>query len=313
MSMNVQHFGGEHTDEKLKILSLYLDFYTTALKATPTPEQPFRLIYVDPFCGSGYWAPRGNDHAREGSPLIALAIDDRPFDVLLFNDDDGKNIKALRTVVDRDYPTRDVRYSSENAETFLLKICPTLSKTINPLGRGVIFIDPFATELSWASIESIAATETLDMILLFPRSALTRSSPNRLRRGCGNPFEATYNRVFGDTSWRKLYDEEFVEWFEATQIAKTSQNPRLFEISELEPNPEFEFRAHASAISYLYREKLKTVFAEVSDTYAVLETNGSPLFEVHFAVSNPDPRAGELAQRGANYILRNFRNVQIKD
>ena len=313
MSMRVQRFGGEHTDEKLKILNLYLDFYTTALKTKPTAEYPFRLIYVDPFCGSGYWAPCGDEHVREGSPLVALSIRDRPFDVLFFNDDDPDNIDALRNVVNRDNPTRQVRYSSEHAESFLLRVCPTLSKTTNPISRGVIFLDPFATQLSWESIESIAATETLDVLLLFPRSALTRSSPNRLRRGCESRFEATYTRVFGDTSWRKLYDQAFVEWFESTHVVAKYQTPRLFDFSELEPNLEFEFRAHASAISYLYREKLKTVFAEVSDTYAVLESNGSPLFEVHFAVSNPDPRARDLAQKGANHILRNFRNVQIKD
>ena len=311
--MHVQRFGGEHTDEKLKILRLYLTFYTSALKASPSAEQPFRLMYLDPYCGSGYWAPRDDSRAREGSPLIALSIDDRPFDELMFNDDDIEIVNSLRTVVNRKHPHRSVRYSSEPAEVFLSRVCPTLQKSVNPSCRGVIFIDPFATQLSWDSVAAISSTQTLDMILLFPRSALTRSSPNRLRRGGDNPFHAVLTRVFGDESWRQIYDEKFVQWFEASQYSEAAKNPTLIDFAELDPNPDYEFRAHASAISYLYRERLKSVFAEVSNTYAVLTANGSPLFEVHFAVSNPSPNAQALAQRGANHILRNYRNVQIKD
>ena len=41
-------FGGPWTTEKLGILEEYLDSYTTALK-----HQPFRLVYIDAFAGSG--------------------------------------------------------------------------------------------------------------------------------------------------------------------------------------------------------------------------------------------------------------------
>ena len=41
-------FGGDWTQEKLGILELYLDAYTTALK-----NKPFHLVYVDAFAGTG--------------------------------------------------------------------------------------------------------------------------------------------------------------------------------------------------------------------------------------------------------------------
>ena len=41
-------FGGPWTEEKLAILKKYLDTYTTVLK-----NQPFRLIYIDAFAGTG--------------------------------------------------------------------------------------------------------------------------------------------------------------------------------------------------------------------------------------------------------------------
>ena len=41
-------FGGDWTVHKLNILECYLDAYTTALK-----KQPFDLVYIDTFAGSG--------------------------------------------------------------------------------------------------------------------------------------------------------------------------------------------------------------------------------------------------------------------
>ena len=45
LSVNV---GGKWTIDKLDILERYLDAYTTALK-----NQPFKLMYIDAFAGTG--------------------------------------------------------------------------------------------------------------------------------------------------------------------------------------------------------------------------------------------------------------------
>ncbi|MCW9004921.1 MAG: three-Cys-motif partner protein TcmP, partial [Gammaproteobacteria bacterium] len=46
--MTSHKFGGSHTKIKLELVRLYIDFYTRVLK-----NQPFNLIYIDPFAGSG--------------------------------------------------------------------------------------------------------------------------------------------------------------------------------------------------------------------------------------------------------------------
>ena len=313
LTLLAQQFGGEHTDEKLKILRLYLDFFTQVLKASPSASNPFKLAYVDPFCGNGHWQSAGDPRIRDGSPLIALNIDNRPFDEFYFNDITEENVTTLREIISTLHPDRSVNYDSESSDAFLSKLCPMLRKSDNPDVRGVVFLDPFATQVSWVSIEAIARTQTLDLILLFPLSALTRSTPLRHERKQKHQFESTLGRVFGDRSWERLYDVDFNEWYEANRSTEAPKNPRLFDMDEIEPNPTYEFRAHASAISYLYRERLKTVFSEVSNTFAVLGSQGSPLFEVHFAVSNPSKPARSLAKRGAEHILRNYKDVQIKD
>ena len=81
-------FGGPWTQEKLEIISAYLDAYTTALK-----KWPFQLIYVDAFAGGGSWQPDSvlapedyKDYAelKRGSTTRALAVGDRPFDRFIF-------------------------------------------------------------------------------------------------------------------------------------------------------------------------------------------------------------------------------------
>ena len=93
--MTSPRFGGPWTEEKLAILRAYLDAYTTALK-----NQPFTLIYVDGFPGAGSYMELdyySEDYLefREGSPLIALEVDDKSFDRLIFIDEDAVAAEAL--------------------------------------------------------------------------------------------------------------------------------------------------------------------------------------------------------------------------
>ena len=79
-------FGGPWTKEKLDILEGYLDSYTTALK-----HQPFKLVYIDAFAGSGEInigeygvSDFDTDSFVKGSTERALRVRDRPFDQLVF-------------------------------------------------------------------------------------------------------------------------------------------------------------------------------------------------------------------------------------
>ena len=88
MTVGHNQFGGPWTEEKLDILEAYLDAYTTALN-----NSGFQLVYIDAFAGSGGILPwSGADPAQRrdarslimGSAARALAVDDRPFDRLVF-------------------------------------------------------------------------------------------------------------------------------------------------------------------------------------------------------------------------------------
>lgn len=72
-------FGGDWTEEKLKILEDYLNFYLTALK-----HQKFYLMYIDAFAGTGY-----RNQAAE-------ATQESPSQQVLMFDREGKSVDEMK-------------------------------------------------------------------------------------------------------------------------------------------------------------------------------------------------------------------------
>ena len=148
-------FGGSWTIEKLEILERYLDAYTTVLKNTP-----FKLLYIDAFAGSGKLELRGRDNQDaitflSGSAERALDIDSRPFDKLIFVDKDTDLCQQLELLRGR-YPTRDIRVENRETNHFLREYEGDWKNW-----RGILFLDPFATEVEWSTIETIAGWDRL--------------------------------------------------------------------------------------------------------------------------------------------------------
>ena len=277
-------FGGPWTIEKLNILRLYLDKYTTALK-----DQPFKLIYVDAFAGRGTWTPgtgylldEYGDAAKlqEGSPRIALDIDDKPFDKLVLIEKDPSNVQSLWKI-QGDFLDRriDVVYGDANEKL------PNFCRELDRMDRAVVFLDPYATQVDWRTIESIARTQKIDCWILFPLMAIAHMMPK------GNePTEALatqLNRIFGGREyWEGLY----------SQPAQMS----LFNDAQRLERPQ-----GSEGIALRYQERLKSVFQKVAPNGRTLRNSkGSPMFELFFAASNPvgTPIAVDIA----DHILRNW-------
>ena len=282
--MVTQKFGGEWTRKKLEILSLYLDAYTTALK-----NQPFFLTYIDAFAGPGNWQP-GSEYIPEeygefnkmleGSPKIALEISDKPFDGLVFIEQNPEHAESLESIK-ATYPNRNVSIVNEDANIVLPQIC----RGLRPLERAVVFLDPYATQVSWSTIECIAATEKIDCWILFPLMAITRQMP--VAREPDQAWMLNLDRIFGGREyWHELYAP-------ATQ-------QMLFG-----PNDEMERSRGSDQIAEAYRRRLTTVFSNVAPTRRVLKNStNSNLFDLFFAASNP--RGAATAVKIADHILKHW-------
>ena len=277
-------FGGPWTIQKLDILELYLDAYTTALK-----RQPFDLIYVDAFAGSGAWNPRSGyglddyDDYREfleGSASRALAVKDKPFDGFVFIEKDPERAKSLAELRDKN-PERGISVVNDDANAVLPRFC----RNMTDMQRAVVFLDPFATQVSWDMVEGIGKTRKIDCWILFPIGAIARMMPRG--REPSEALAAGLDRIFGGREvWSEMYS--------------TRLQPRLFD-----DEPKMERAGGVEEIARRYRRRLTTAFAGAAPTDRILRNSrNAPLFNLFFAASNR--RGASIAIGIADHILKNW-------
>lgn len=135
-------YGGLWTVDKLNTLERYLDAYTTALK-----NAPFRLLYIDAFAGTGR-VELGQDATEfvQGSAMRALRIDDRPFDRFIFVETSPNRYSELLKLRSGHHRS-DIRVINLDANEFLSGLDQNWREW-----RGVLFLDPFATQVEWATM-----------------------------------------------------------------------------------------------------------------------------------------------------------------
>ena len=275
-------FGGDWTRKKLDILEQYLDAYTTALK-----NMKFKLMYIDAFAGTGDIGRRQQEDENakmfiEGSVSRAIKIDNKPFDRLIFVEKDHDRCRQLERLR-KNNSKRDIQIQNADANSFLVnKLQEDWKKW-----RGVLFLDPFATEVEWKTIEQIAGIDALDTWILFPTSAVSRMLPLSRKPDDILPKMAeSLTRVFGDESWRDLYS--------------VSPQQYLFNGQE-----EYQRYSSSAGIIEMYKENLRNLFGkrfmEKSKTFK--NSKNSPLFEFIFCVGSSNPKAISLAKKIAKPIL----------
>ncbi len=154
-----------------------------------------------------------------------------------------------------------------------------------PMDRAVVFLDPYGMHVRWQTVERLAATEKVDLWMLFPSSSVIRMFPRH-----GPPDESWSHRLtelFGAESWKgEFYQEETTnDLFGARRAARRTVTEE-------------------SVGSYLLR-RLRVIFAGVVDRPLVLRNSrNSPLFMLVFAAGN---RSGAgTAIRIAADIIRNI-------
>ena len=273
-------FGGPWTEEKLAILKKYLDAYTTALK-----NQPFRLIYIDAFAGIGKVELTSIDEGKkefiEGSAKIAVDVDDKPFDEYIFVEKDQDRCIQLDLLREANQG-KNIQIENEDANDFLQNLQKDWRRY-----RGVLFLDPFATEVAWTTIEKIASFEALDTWILFPTSAIARMLPKKREPdNISQKWVNRLNRIYGDDSWRDLY----------------SISPQL----SLFGDEEQQRPEGIDGLIEIYKSKLDQLFGDrfLNQSRTLKNSKNSALFEFLFCVGNPNGIGP--ARRIAEHILKDL-------
>ena len=269
-------WGGSWTGVKLTILGEYLKTYTTILK-----KQSFHLTYFDAFAGTGaVEIERDADEALflAGSPVIALEVDNKPFDSFVFVEHKRARAEQLRQTIQRFDAAARAQVIVGDANAELRKFCHNMGQ----YDRAVVFLDPFALDVEWQTVEAVATSHKCDTWILFPISALLRTLPVD-HQPVGEEATAAM-RVFGDDSWTSLYRSAVQLSLSGEQVERRTRN-----------------RGIDQAVR-LYAEKLHGVFYDVAKQGGVLKNSkNSPLFVFMFAAGN---KAGaERAIPVASHII----------
>lgn len=281
-----EKYGGIWTKRKLDMLRAYLDAYTTALK-----NRPFKLLYIDAFAGTGMVELKTEDSLDaqkfiEGSARIAAKVGDKPFDKLIFIEQSRKRCKKLEELKG-EISHRNMEIQNIDANAYLKKFCGQWGTT-HSRWRGVLLLDPFATQVEWKTVQAVADTHALDTWILFPVFGLSRMLPrNKMPQDVDEKWAAKLTRVFGDESWKNFY----------------RPNPQQ---SLLPREEEDDYIRHPGVkqIRDTYKQKLSGAFGNrlLDVTSPLPNSKNSLLFELIFCVGN---EAGiDLAHKIASHIIK---------
>lgn len=302
----VKHrFGGPHTDEKLDRLRQYLTAFSTALK-----DQGFVRVYVDAFAGSGDRTQDlpalpllGPEHAEPimltvpGSARLALEVEP-PLDIFVLIENDPERYEAL-VQLKAEYSDREIQCHPADANDAVRKLCrnlPWRGSANVPRGmRAVMFLDPYGMEVDWETVEAIAATEAIDLWYFFSLMGLYRQASLE-KIAIDDTKRRRLNRVLGTSDWEEA-------WY------GTPHGP-----TDLFDDPATSVRtADVNAIEAYVKKRLQSVFkGAVLDPLRIPNSRGAPLASLFFAVSNPSPKAVEVATNIARHILASGKSSQVR-
>jgi three-Cys-motif partner protein len=288
---------GPWAKEKLAALAQYLDFYTTVLK-----KQSHWLrgtIFVDAFAGPGLSRVRTTERTAEplglfgpdaesdtaeiqflkGSPRVALDIAN-PFTSYMFVERDPQRIAELNDLKDEYAGKRAITVKEGDANAALSE---WLASGIDwRAHRAVVFLDPFGMQVRWSTIEALAATKAIEVLINFPLGMAI----NRLLARSGDidaGWQASLDTFFGSPDWRTVAYTEGADLFGARRDKVEDAGARILQ---------------------WYRDHLGRAFGHVSTAHLIKNTRGNPLYYLIWA----GPNATGL--KGAEYILSKGESIR---
>lgn len=281
-----QKFGGNWTEEKLNIFTSYLDAYLIALQ-----NQKFKKIYIDAFAGTGEIETSDGGQFLVGSAKRALASE-KKFDHYYFIEADSQKAGELQNMINSEFPQMRgiITIYCGDANDKLAEIISNVDWRYN---RGLLFLDPYATQVNWATLENVAQTKSIDVWYLFPFSALERMLP---KNGKYDKWEDCIDRLLGDAGWRKEFYKKDPQMTLFDLFPEPGQSDGERMVKEANPNHIKEY----------ILSRLGTIFPCVSKHARIFRNSmNSPMFLFCFAIASESPKAQGLALRMADYILKN--------
>lgn len=297
-------FGGSWTEIKLNAVSDYLNFYTRALQASPSAENPFETWYIDAFAGTGDRTVETNtcslfsveggtlDRVRlEGSARRAIAIDP-PFCHLIFIEKDARRFAALDRIRG-DHPQRDISCVPGDANDEIRRIFsqgPWIEPARRGLQRAVVFLDPYGMSVRWDTLRYLAETRRADVWYLFPLHAALRQLCHD-HAALDPSKRAALNEVFGTPDWENRFYEHRPTHTDLFDFADAATPNRVADPDRVE-----RFAA----------ERLRTIFSFVSEPIPILTRHKLRQFSLFLLSGNSNARAIALIEKGVAAQIKKY-------
>ena len=277
-------FGGTWTEIKLLRLEKYLKAYTKIFDVNEK-AQYLNTTYVDAFAGTGYYSHKNKsvegllsllpelEEAEtqsflKGSAQIALDIEPS-FDRYLFIEQEQEYTNELHRLRNTHYENRHkIEIMQAEANSALNSWCTQQDWSKQ---RAVVFLDPYALEIKWPTLEVLGSTK-VDLWLLWPIGQVI----NRLLTRNELPPESWANALtnaFGTESWKTQF------------YAPSEQHSLSFDENEAELG--VVKTATFSEIEKFFVERLRTIFTHVAPNPLYLyNSRNVPLYLLCFASHN---------------------------
>ena len=188
---------------------------------------------------------------------------------------------ALKYRISEAYP--DYLYRCHFIQGDVNEVLPRLlSKIPWRTARGVAFIDPYATQMKWCTVESFQGT-CCDFWMLFPLSAIMRLLPLSHRPNEG--WAAKLTTIFGDEGWKDVYHEK----------------KQLSIFAEEDP---YERAQGIDGLLAYATQRYKETFPGVWGPGILRTSQNSPLFALYAIVPNESSKARKASGGIASHLIK---------
>ena len=285
-------FGGEWTIQKLHIIEEYLRSYSAVLK-----NQRVKKIYVDGFAGSGKTELKNKSEqvlgmqedllgepqmttssmVVQGSPLLSLKYD---FDKYYFLELNEERISELKEAIRKEYPHKidKVHFVAGDCNEKLLDV---VSK-ITVYDRCLMFLDPYALELKWSTLEKVSQCGVVDLWYLFPLSMIRLMEK---KREINEANKRKISSILGTDEW---FEKLFVESEQINFFGESHYNRISYDM----------------VLEYI-KNRFATIFSYVSPDAKILKNKdkNAPMFLLCFMMTNQSVAAQQLAAKLVKSII----------
>ncbi len=189
---------GAWGEEKYSLVRNYAQIFATSMK-----DKWQCRVYIDLFSGAGRSRIKDTNKIVDGSPLIALGIEN-PFNRYIFCEQNPDNIDALIKRVKTHYPGMDTHFvhgDANDAVDEILSHIPRFSPTFKVL--AFCFVDPFKIDnLKFETLRRLSA-RYMDFLVLIPTGMDAQRNVSYYVR----PDSKNVEEFIGKATWRNDWQE----------------------------------------------------------------------------------------------------------